>query len=164
MTVYKRGCRIAKVKHQILRENHIDIPCERWRFLDYSGNSIGEVLNDDDQLLLYTDGICIQELPEEGLVSDTQLLLYVRRWNRSKLQLEEIHDIIVDKDNYNDQLKNKVSNISSSEFAYQFIHTRILNRLLLIPEYFRNCKSFKNHKLGFRFIYLFHNNEFVIKF
>jgi hypothetical protein len=108
----KKNIRIGSAKEQILAEykrlNNIELPYERCRFMEIqNGKLLNNIPPDEQCLLLISDEICIQD--KEETLDELQSKVYLRRWNRSEMQLESVQIIIVNNHDYNDQLKNKVN-------------------------------------------------------
>lgn len=113
--VLKKNIHIGAVKQEILvqlkQDSNIELPYERWNFMECSEDWVGISLVDDEKLLpsIYK-AICIQELPDENLLAG-RIIVYVRKWDRSELHLHDPQQINISTEDFSQQLLEKVKKI-----------------------------------------------------
>ncbi|XP_067012676.1 ubiquitin carboxyl-terminal hydrolase 47 isoform X2 [Anabrus simplex] len=119
--ILSRGARVGDVKKEILeevkRKYNIDIPFERCRLRKKSWKNPAKVYLDDqrfdDDISLFSNWeMFLQELPgPEVVTSHSQLLLFVRRWCPSSLELKPFDEVLLDGTTV-EELKSKLSTLS----------------------------------------------------
>ncbi|XP_023248211.1 ubiquitin carboxyl-terminal hydrolase 47 isoform X2 [Copidosoma floridanum] len=121
------NCCIRLAKHQIYSELRkigcVDVPFERLRFAEVNGScTVSEELKDSEMPVRFITNICVQVLPpSDNHESSNHVQVYVRRWNRSKMQLDDPQEISVPKSTFSKDLIKQVSEISSiSEECLEF--------------------------------------------
>ena len=95
---------VAQAKEEILAElklkYDLEIPFQRFRLRKKSSRSASMVLLNtsrfEDLSVSSQDELVVQELPEDETVTEPkQLVLFVRQWSRSKLQLGPIQEVVL---------------------------------------------------------------------
>lgn len=120
--VVAKGETVGHAKKEILesikKQYQIDIPYNRCRLRKKNWKSPNKVFLDDqkfvDDIVLHTNWeMFIQELPgSEVITSPDQLLLFVRQWCPSTLELKPFHELLLD-DFTVAEFKEKLSTFSS---------------------------------------------------
>ena len=143
---------VAQAKKEILpvlkHKYNLDIPLEKFRLRMKCNKSPSTVLLDnckfDDFIISSQDELIMQELPEnETVIEGSQLVLFVRKWCRSTLELDPIQEVVLNGRSVS-ELKEKVwcsmkFYIHSNSIVYRFKNFIILvflqiNLLSGIPE------------------------------
>ncbi|XP_024942209.1 ubiquitin carboxyl-terminal hydrolase 47 isoform X2 [Cephus cinctus] len=125
--IASRGATVAQTKREILaeikRKCDLDIPYERCRLRKKNYKTAARVLTDLEKFDVPRYScqleLIVQELPDKEVVTDPeQMLIFVRRWSPSKMQLGPFQEIVLN-GNSIEELKEKLSSIS--EIPEQFI-------------------------------------------
>ncbi|KAK2587743.1 hypothetical protein KPH14_003851 [Odynerus spinipes] len=128
-TIVSKEMTFGQAKKQILAEikkkYNIDIPYEKCRLRKKYYNTASKVFLDKqkfedqllnqrlDQRLLTQFEMIVQELPEKETVTDNnQVVLFVRRWSPSQMQLGQFQEVVLD-DKSIEELRRKISSISN---------------------------------------------------
>lgn len=100
------GMTVGQAKKEILesvkKQHNLDIPFNRCRLRKKNWKSPNKVYLDDqkfvDEIMLHTNWeMFLQELPGPEVVQNSdQLLLFVRQWCPSSLELKEFNEILLD--------------------------------------------------------------------
>lgn len=119
--VVAKGQTVAQAKRDILeaikKQYQIDIPFDRCRLRKKNWKSPSKVYLDDlkfiDDILLLTNWeMFLQELPGPEVVTNVdQLLLFVRQWCPSTLELKPFQEVLID-DTTVAEFKEKISALS----------------------------------------------------
>ncbi|XP_011494719.1 PREDICTED: ubiquitin carboxyl-terminal hydrolase 47 [Ceratosolen solmsi marchali] len=122
----KKNIQIDSAKEQILAElkriNGIELRYEQCNFMGICDGKLLSRFYDEQSFHLTCDEICIQE--KEINVDKSSLQVFLRRWNRSEMQLDVVQRIIINTDNFNDQLKNNINsrfNISIENLEFSIL-------------------------------------------
>ncbi|KAL7307041.1 hypothetical protein TKK_0000784 [Trichogramma kaykai] len=113
--ILKKKMELSELKKEVidaLKENYdIAWPCEKWRFLEYNNDSIGDVYDQDTCYISVNYELCIQKM-EEAKLTESEVLLYIKRWNRSDGTMDEPEELIVEKSEFSQQLIERISSKS----------------------------------------------------
>ncbi|RZF32369.1 hypothetical protein LSTR_LSTR001833 [Laodelphax striatellus] len=119
--VIVKGQTVGKTKQDILNELskkfNMKIPYNKCRLRKKNWRNPTKACLDDqiweeDIMLTTNPELLVQELPETEIVtSPSQLLIFLRRWYPSKLQLSSLQEIAVERDNSVQGLKAKISEV-----------------------------------------------------
>ncbi|XP_039286444.1 ubiquitin carboxyl-terminal hydrolase 47 isoform X2 [Nilaparvata lugens] len=129
--VIVKGQTVGKTKQDILNELsrnkkfNMKIPYNKCRLRKKNWRNptkacLDEQVWEEDVMLTSNPELLIQELPETEIVtSPSQLLVFLRRWYPSKLQLASLQEIAVEREDSLQGLKSKISEVSG--IAVEFV-------------------------------------------
>lgn len=102
--IIAKNMTVAQAKEEILaelkRKYDLEIPFQRFRLRKKSNKVASMVLLNtsrfEDLTISSQDEVIVQELPEDETVTEPkQLVLFVRKWSRSTLQLGAIQEVVL---------------------------------------------------------------------